>query len=348
MRVVRFTNLASFLFLASDPVAALSEPATLVECANISDDQKRLACFDQIAAGLRASKEDKPVKEVDKGERPVGVSAPALPASDSTARSLLDEHWELERESKRGVLKFRPHRPNYLIATYSTSPNSAPYLPFQRLVSSSATLSHMELAFQLSFKMKLAENALGKPVDLWFGYTQNSFWQAINREASSPFRESNYQPELMAVFPLKFNLLGLHARFINLGLVHQSNGQASTLSRSWNRVYAQLGMEKDDVTLVGRWWRRLKESASEDDNPDIVDYMGRGDLSVTYRWRGQEFSLLTRYNFQTHKGAAQLGWTFPIAGQLKGYVQLFSGYGQSLIDYNHSQKVLGLGILVSY
>jgi phospholipase A1 len=196
--------------------------------------------------------------------------------------------------------------------------------------------------------MKLAENVFNKPADLWFGYTQNSFWQAGNQEASSPFRESNYQPEFMAVMPVDFNLLGMRARFVNLGLVHQSNGQASSLSRSWNRVYAQLGMENGDFTLLARVWQRLNEDAADDDNPDIVKFMGRGDIVGTYRRNGHEYSALARYNFDTHKGAAQLSWAFPIASSLHGYVQLFSGYGQSLIDYNHSMNVLGLGVMVSY
>jgi phospholipase A1 len=196
--------------------------------------------------------------------------------------------------------------------------------------------------------MKLVENAFDKPVDLWFGYTQNSFWQAGNHEASSPFRETNYQPELMAVTPLHVSVLGMNARFLNLGLVHQSNGQTSTLSRNWNRVYAQIRLERAGWTVLGRVWRRINEAAADDDHRDIVDYMGRGDLVVTYRNDGNDYSALLRRNFSTERGAVQLSWAFPLAGHIKGYAHVFSGCGQSLIDYSYYQNTLGLGVLGTF
>ena len=179
------------------------------------------------------------------------------------------------------MFNFRPHNANYLMITRTAHPNDAPYRPFRNLADFNTDLAHNELVYQLSFKTKVLEDIGKKPVDLWFGYTQNSFWQAGNRQASSPFRETNYQPELMAVMPLNFDLLGMHASYLNLGVVHQSNGQVATLSRSWNRVYAQVGLERAGFTVAGRVWKRINESASDDDNPNIVDYMGRGDLAIT-------------------------------------------------------------------
>ena len=211
-----------------------------------------------------------------------------------------------------------------------------------------ARLAHSELVFQLGFKMKLVENAFAQPVDVWFGYTQNSFWQAGNEKASSPFRETNYQPEIIATVPLGFDVLGVSARFLNFGFVHQSNGQASTLSRSWNRVYVQLGVERGGFSLSARAWKRLKEPLETDDNPDISKYMGHGDIVAVYRNRGHEYSVLLRRNLHTNKGAVQLGWAWPIAGQLKGYTHVFTGYGQSLIDYNYYQRSIGFGVQANF
>jgi len=361
MRVATYANLAAALLLAAQTGVVSAAPASLADCAAIADNSKRLACFDALAAAHRLQGENAPAEAQD----PLGAAAevpkdvptdatmhaPADTAVDkpaARATSYLAKHWELGPDDKRGTFKFQSHQPNYLLATYSSSPNSAPYQPLRRFVLSDAELSHGELVFQLGFKMKILQSIAGTPADLWVGYTQQSFRPAGTRETSTPFPASNYQPEVMAVMPVNFNLLGLRVRFFNLGIVHQSNGQASTLSRSWDRVYAQVGLERGDFTLVTRVWKRRPESDSEDDNPDILDYMGHGDLTGTYRWRGHEFSLLTRYNFAQDKGAAQLGWAFPLTEHVKGYVQLFSGYGHSLIDYNHAQNTLGIGVLVTY
>jgi len=115
----------------------------------------------------------------------------AQPSAESSARFSQLDHWELDDPYRRGVFKFRPHHANYLIATRTYRPNDAPYVPYRDLTDGDTKLSKAELAFQLSFKMKMIEQAFGKPIDLWFGYTQNSYWQAANHDASSPFRETN-------------------------------------------------------------------------------------------------------------------------------------------------------------
>jgi len=269
------------------------------------------------------------------------------PTVQAAAEYTLSSHWELDPRDKRGVFKFRPHHPSYLIATRTHRPNEAPYRDF--FETEGEGLSKAELEFQLSFKMKLVETLFEQPVDIWFGYTQNSFWQAANHEASSPFRETNYQPEIMATMPLNYALLGTNIKFLNLGFVHQSNGQSSTLSRSWNRFYAQLGLERGPLTMTAKLWKRVNESLEDDNNPDIIDYMGRFELEGNYRLGGgHEINALVRRNFSTDKGAVQVGWAFPLAGPVKGYINAFSGYGQSMIDYNYFQRSLGLGVVVKY
>lgn len=334
------------LFAAAH-ACAQQVPTRLEACAAIADDRERLSCYDRIARGEPVPEQERAAAIASPQPEPETLAALAPAGTlEGQEPSLLSRYWELDAADKRGIFHFRPHRENYLIATYNNSPNVEPYRPLR--LPGRGGLANAELKFQLGFKLKIAENPANLPVDLWFGYTQVSYWQANNREASSPFRETNYQPEVMAVVPMNVDLLGLRLRFINAGFVHESNGQGSVLSRSWNRSYVQAGFERGNFTLLARAWKRVNESADEDDNPDITDFMGRGDLVGTWRRNGHEVSLLTRYNFSTDKGAAQLGWAFPIAPRLKGYLQYFTGYGHSLIDYNAYQRVLGAGVLVTY
>ena len=103
-----------------------------------------------------------------------------------------------------------------------------------------------EMIFQISFKARL----LGSP--LYFAYTQQSFWQAYNTDESSPFRESNYAPEIFWRFsPGDWwsKTMGL-----DLGFEHQSNGQPTAESRSWNRLYAGLFTSSERQSFYGRLW----------------------------------------------------------------------------------------------
>lgn len=328
-----------FILLAVLGASRSAEPDALAACAAVPDDGTRLACYDRLSAGLQ------PPAALPAA--PPAAAPQAMPAAPGG--SFLSRHWELDEADKQGTFRFTAHNDNYLLlANVNSAPNGAPFRTTSPLSSrSSIGLDHAELMFQIGFKTKLLEHAAGSRGDLWFGYTQQSYWQAYNAAASRPFRETNYQPELMAVLPVDLDLAGLRLRFVNLGLVHQSNGQSGAQSRSWNRVYAQLGAERGELAITARVWRRLAEG-DDDDNPDILDYLGHGDINATWRHEGHALSLTARRNFSTRHGALQLSWAFPLTAGLKGYVQVFSGYGQSMIDYNYGQKALGAGFLVDF
>lgn len=76
-----------------------------------------------------------------------------------------------------------------------------------------------------------------------------------------------------------------------------------------------------------------------------------GDLLAVYQPSdsGHSFALLARNNLSVdhNRGALQLDWRFPLYRNLKGYLQLFSGYGASMIDYNYRQTTVGIGISLS-
>ncbi|CAM5468187.1 Phospholipase A1 OS=Rhodanobacter lindaniclasticus OX=75310 GN=B1991_13560 PE=3 SV=1 [Rhodanobacter lindaniclasticus] len=185
----------------------------------------------------------------------------------------------------------------------------------------------------------------GDQGDLWVGYTQSSRWQVYNSTLSRPFRETDYEPEAMLVFDTHYQLLGWEGRLLGIGLNHQSNGRGVPLSRSWNRLVANVGFEREGWTVMIRPWWRIPETRRIDDNPDISDYVGRGEVQIVHEWHGQEFGLTLRDSFRggsRQHGSLRFGWSFPIAGNLRGYAELFKGYGESLIDYNHNATYLGL------
>lgn len=347
MKVTPFLRLVALAFLLPGAAFALAEPATMADCAAITDDRQRLVCYDRLASRALGNGTSLAVPATPERAVTAQQEKPAIPAAKNEGRqpSNLALHWDLEPYYSHETFTFRPHNGNHILfANYSSSPNDTPFSPLAGLSPQGTSLSDVELTFQLSFKMKLLEDMARTPADLWFGYTQESFWQLYNESASRPFRETDYQPELMLVVPFDFNVLGMRTRFVNFGLNHQSNGRGSSLSRSWTRLYAQLGMERDDFTLTGRVWKRIRGSGSDDDNPDITDYMGHGDVAADYRWNDHVFSAMARYNFSTNRGAARLGWEFPLVTHVNGYLEAFTGYGHSLIDYNHSQNTIGLGL----
>jgi len=315
-------------------------------CSSITADVDRLACYDRASGRAQPEATPVPAAEVRSGTLLEPLPVAAKPESDEPELlSALSRHWELDDAAKQGAFLFRAHRPNYFLPIkYSTSPNDTPFQ--DTFVQPDLGLDSIEAELQLSFKIKGMEGVFGHDdFDLWFGYTITSFWQAYNDGISSPFRETNYEPEAFLTYRTDYEIAGFRGHFINLGMVHQSNGRSEGLSRSWNRVYAQFGFERDNLAVLFRPWYRIPES-DEDDNPDIEDYLGHGDLQVIYRKGRNAYSLLLRNNLKRsdNRGAVKLNWSFPLYGRLKGYVQYFNGYGESLIDYNHSQQSFGLGV----
>jgi phospholipase A1 len=346
----------SALLLSAAPVYAGDLEQALLRCSVLADVSARLGCFDAIAKNAAV-----PVPESAPPGAPVMASAPVAPAAAAApqtavqtaievankppevAISRMEQDWELVPSARRGRFNFRPYRDSYLlIANFSTSTNDTPFEDREDGIRS----KRIELAYQLSFKTKLLEGIGSTPIDLWAAYSQQSFWQAYNRSQSSPFRDTNYMPEIMLVAPINKSAGAATLRYFSLGAIHASNGQNSTLSRSWNRMYAEFAGDAGKFGATVRVWKRLDNAKSDNDNIDIVDFMGRGELRMTYNNAGNEFSMLARRNFSTKHGAFQAGWAFPLATNLKGYVHAFSGYGQSLIDYNYARKSIGVGVLM--
>jgi phospholipase A1 len=331
--------LACCVALWAGSSSAQTNPA---DCTRIDDDVARLACYDR-AHGRE------PV--------PAGVNQPSAPTATATQTlrrddaSMFDDRWDLDGRRKEELFSPRAYKPVYLLPlTWTDSVNKTPTSPApNHSISTPIDLDSTELKYQISLKAKLWDGAFGTPLKLWGAYTQSSRWQVYNSDLSRPFRETDYEPELIAAWPIDYTLAGWRLRQLSLTLNHQSNGRGVPLSRSWNRVIGEAGFEVGDWTVQLRPWARVSEDASSDDNPDIADYMGRAEALVTAKLGRHLVAVQLRHSLRggdRSHGSLQLEWSYPLGGALHLYTQWFSGYGESLIDYNHRQNKLGVGVSV--
>lgn len=252
-----------------------------------------------------------------------------------------------ENGAKNSRFALLAHKPNYLLpATYTSSPNNPAYSSFPDIGSH---LDNTEAKFQISFKIPLWEGLLGGKADIYAAYTQLALWQAYNARISAAFREINYEPEAFLSYNTDTDLLGAHIDSVMIGFNHQSNGQIEPLSRSWNRVVAGALIQRGKNHFFIRLWTRMPERAKDDDNPGMGRYMGYGDLLFMRNGKNNSISVLLRNNLRTgdNKGALQVDWSFPLHKNLKGYAQYFTGYGETLIDYNRPCTRIGLGVALT-
>jgi len=251
------------------------------------------------------------------------------------------------------------HKPNFFMVTYDDSREDIYNWGYPG--GPTASLDNVELQFQISIKTPLAVDLFDQKIDLYAAYTNRSFWQAFNDEDqnSSFFRETNHEPEVWVQKRHDIKLpLGFNYKVTGIGFVHQSNGRAGdhsvnefALSRSWNRIYANFIVANGNFVMAFKPWFRIKEKSKDDDNPDITDYLGHGELRLAYKYKDHTFALMSRNNLESSfsEGAIEASWSFPLFDYpyVKGYIQYFSGYGESLADYDQYNNRIGLGIALS-
>lgn len=164
-------------------------------------------------------------------------------------REEIAQRRQLERESTRNPLAITTHRRNYI---FPISYNAKPNKPAFANISSDNGPRDVEVKFQFSAKVNLIEDLFGDTGDLYFAFTQRSWWQAYNTDASSPFRETNYEPEVFINFDNAWRAFGWTNVRNRVALNHLSNGRSEPLSRSWNRVYLESMFQRGDWGSASR------------------------------------------------------------------------------------------------
>lgn len=343
-------------------------------CSQLTQDREaRLACFDRWAAQQGAgAAQTMPAHPASPAPPPPAVKvadilaeSPRPPAERDCKNprfSEMSRFWELEAGSDCGTFRIRGYRPISLASVGSDSVNTQPASPaLGHSQTEALAYTTDELRIQLSVRTKIAQGLLtGGNTDrrdsLWFGYSQQSYWQLFNGDLSRPFRSTDHEPEFTYVYPLDTTLPGgWRLRYGGLSVVHQSNGQDLPLSRSWNRVVLMTGLENGTrYWLQARLWQRQQEAPEDDDNPGIEDLIGRAEVAGLWNLDGKNtLGLTLRHSLRAQaNGSFKLEWLRTLAdpgaaggrNSLRLHTQLFSGFGDSLVDYNRRRTVFSVGL----
>lgn len=319
-----------FLFLVTETTFAMTVKDCMVTRLETADDtltigELRLLCKQEINST---------------------TPVPSEESATEGATAVVDDRIDQDEKNVLRPYTLMAHKPNFiLLGTYNGEGYGTTDFEEQYSLDN-MTSEKSEMQFQLSIKFPLLVDLFNNTFDLYAAYTHRSFWQVY--KASSPFRESNHEPETWIQFQPNWQFFGFTNSWNSFGFNHQSNGQGGSLSRSWNRLFGWITFERQNLAFSLRPWIRLPEDEDENDNPDITDYLGHFELSAAYKWHGHVFSMMSRNNLESgfERGAVELNWSFPLAAYpyLKGYVQYFYGYGESLVDYDQRVNRIGLGL----
>ena len=179
------------------------------------------------------------LKALDTADNSTSAASIKQNCAEEQARDLvIEQRVENEQAVRNNPFGIIAHRANFLQPlSYSVRPNNLALYGYD--------LQRAEVKFQLSFKFPIGNPIWNDRIQFYGAYTNQSWWQAYNRDASAPFRETNHEPEVFATIRTNLSPLGFDTAFIKAGLSHQSNGQSGLRSRSWNRIYAGLVLEKE-------------------------------------------------------------------------------------------------------
>lgn len=360
--------LPASLLLAFAPFTSHAQESNAWQsCATLPEPDKRLACFDRWAEGQRApATNPAAIAAAEPSEAPVrsapgtriGMRLTAKEGCRDPRYSQLSRFWELVPGADCGNFGLRGYRPNSISVVTADTVNR---LPSSGNPANNATVAQdyrtTETRLQLSVRTKIAQGLLVDSTEekdsLWLAYSQQSYWQVFTPQLSRPFRSTDHEPEIIYVAPLQSaDPERWRVRFGGVGAVHQSNGQALPLSRSWNRVYLMAGAERGPIQLHARVWTRIGEGG-DDDNPGISNFIGRGELRAVWNAsRRNTWAATVRHAFKSDgKGSVRLEWFRSLAddgigapGGLQLHTQLFHGYGDSLLDFNRKRTVFSVGL----
>lgn len=257
------------------------------------------------------------------------------PADDDNQESVIVEKRKAEHKINLIDFAIGLNRPTYILPYYYTaSPYQAVY---EGSTPDNQRINQNEFKFQLSLIVPVWQSVMGTPLDINLSYTQMSYWQVYT--SSAWFRETNYEPEFI------FNYILNDNNQVGVSLNHESNGRGGDEERAWNRIIGIYTYAHNNWMVQLRGWVLVFKAQSSDIyNPNITDYLGHGDITGSIEIKKAVISL-TGGNFERIKRSHFEGSiSYPITNKIRFYLQGFTGYGQSLIEYDHRTNAVGVGI----
>lgn len=254
--------------------------------------------------------------------------------------SLLEQRIRKEIKISENPFGITLYKPTYVLPFYYTG--SPAYAVYAGNTPGSQGIKKAEFKGQLSLQLPVWENIFDTENSLHVAYTQQSYWQVYVE--SQFFRETVYTPEIFVV-----NHAFKNWQF-QVGAVHQSNGRGADFERSWNRLYADVRFSGNQwLVSIKPWVLIFKGVSSELHNPDITKFLGNERILLAVKVRDLVLSASFRNTIESsfRRSTEEISISFPILQHVRGYVQIFRGYGQSLIEYNHFTKSIGVGIALN-
>jgi phospholipase A1 len=226
-------------------------------------------------------------------------------------------------------------KPTYILPFYYTG--SPDYDVYANTSPNGQKTTHAEFKSQFSLVLPLMHDLLGwKDSSFEVAYTQLNYWQAY--ADSEYFRETDYEPEVFVQKPY-------HNWLFRGGAEHQSNGRGGLYERTWNRAYVTTQYSGVDWLVSLKLWAVIFPSEASDlHNPDIIHYLGREQIVVSKKYGDLTLSIEAQ-NIESgfSRGFVEPSASYQLTKHVAAYVQVFSGYGQSLIEYNHRTQSAGIG-----
>lgn len=308
----------------------------------VQKDQKLAeSYYKRVAERYQNISENNILSDNEKAKRKFYNSLDAVknPVTDKTIRQISESQFN-----------FGAYHPNYILPL--SHRNNGEYPNRTHAVYDPKST---ETEFQFSLRVDYATMLFGKDMTFSVAYTQKSFWQTYTTKAY--FRESNYNPEAFVQIPTYDMLSAAKIKQFGLYLGHQSNGRgeiqsdvnftSGKIERSWNYLAGSVLFQTGELLTEFKAWYRIPDR--QDYNPNLMDYIGYGYVQFKYIYEKHLMTLKLRHGFNRYYGSMEATYSHPIWSRddIFYYVKYFSGYEESLIDYDHYVNKISIGFAIS-